>query len=108
MTDIIEAMARFIIPDAWHETTYHDGTKRFTLVLWEEEQERARRYARDAIMALHIAGYVIVPKIPTDEMIYAGSEGSKDPSGNMYESGGFSRHLIPYCWASMIDIGRFK
>lgn len=52
MNEMIERVARAIMPDAWHETVRADGSKYFTLVCWDEEQAKARRYARAAIWAM--------------------------------------------------------
>lgn len=51
MTDMIERVARAIIPDAWR-TTMKPAGESHVLVLWEHERARARKYARAAIAAM--------------------------------------------------------
>ena len=73
-------------------------------------REDARKIVRAALVALDAAGYAVVPREPTQEMIYAGDTASEYASDFLDPDGGCS-HTAPQCgravWVAMIEaVGR--
>lgn len=78
MSDIVEVMAKRILPHA-----FNGDDARFLVTAQDQEilaakQERARTFARGALTALSEGGWVVVPKVPTREMIVAAYDPNDD------------------------------